>query len=553
MILNIRKSRKHLFKIYLVLVFNFCFSASATQEGTSPIPPNVDPTAYDLIMLEVEDLLPSHLTPLVLQPTVPEPVCETQTPALFTMAQSSPQPQSVDTAKYARVNPLPSPATSSSSGELHLYIESNTSPPIAQTGQVSSSQELLLQGNVQAPHPPPSSTAAPTEAPQPTNLPSWADEAAAEQSGRSTPDTVVPNLAYSGRIRGPRPRSQPLTYPPPVMPTPFISRHPTPSQRYGPVVPPIRPQPTFPQPPPYDRPTSTDNYRYTDPSPPRRRPRATPHEIYPVRSSPVQASQSPARHTASPSRGPQPSSSRPKGNLFAPTQGIVHRSQGPNFCFHEFTNPIGINTVQGIHVPERINYTATPPQHTLKPTASSCSLGQLENEYVQEGRDRDLTLECLHFPINPRFTERSWHQSKYFFALADRTNDYLNTFFTRDTDPNRIYQMYDPFYLQFSFLHPTQMDVNNTNHKVNRVKMLHTVHNYLFVQHHFQRTNPIIYMNSRLQYANTKLTSPYYMNYSYIIQPNFCEGTLRNFDPTKNYFLFSPLYAKTNRPILVPI
>ena len=43
------------------------------------------------------------------------------------------------------------------------------------------------------------------------------------------------------------------------------------------------------------------------------------------------------------------------------------------------------------------------------------------------------------------------------------------------------------------------------------------------------------------------------MNYSYIIQPNYCEGTLRNFDPIKKYFIFSPLYAKTNGPILVPI
>ena len=97
------------------------------------------------------------------------------------------------------------------------------------------------------------------------------------------------------------------------------------------------------------------------------------------------------------------------------------------------------------------------------------------------------------------------------------------------------------------------MDVNNTTHKVNPVTMLHTMHNYLFVQHHFQHTNPIIHMNSRLQNANTNLTSPYYMNYSYIIQPNYCEGTLRNFDPIKNYFIFSPLYATTKCPILVPI
>ena len=60
-------------------------------------------------------------------------------------------------------------------------------------------------------------------------------------------------------------------------------------------------------------------------------------------------------------------------------------------------------------------------------------------------------------------------------------------------------------------------------------------------------------MNSRLQYANKKLTSPYYMNYSYTIHADFCEGTLRNFDPIKNFYIFSPLYSKTNRPILVPI
>ena len=83
--------------------------------------------------------------------------------------------------------------------------------------------------------------------------------------------------------------------------------------------------------------------------------------------------------------------------------------------------------------------------------------------------------------------------------------------------------------------------------------MLRMMHNYLFVQHHFQHTNPIIRMNSCLQYANTKLTSLYYMNHSYIIQSNYCEGTLRNFDPIKNYFTFFPLYAKTNRPINVPI
>ena len=126
-------------------------------------------------MLEVEDILPTPLTPLVLPHPVPEPVCVMQTPALFMMAQSSPQPQSVDTANYARVNPLPSPVTSSSSsGEHHLYIESDTSSP--------SSQELLLKGDQSVSEPPPTfgTTHTLTHKSQPplqtTSISSWADE-----------------------------------------------------------------------------------------------------------------------------------------------------------------------------------------------------------------------------------------------------------------------------------------------------------------------------------------------------------------------------------------
>ena len=97
------------------------------------------------------------------------------------------------------------------------------------------------------------------------------------------------------------------------------------------------------------------------------------------------------------------------------------------------------------------------------------------------------------------------------------------------------------------------MGVNNQTEKVNKTKMLHTIHNYNFVKHHFHRTNPLVDMNSRLLYANSKLTSPYYMNYSYVINSTYCEGILRNFNSIKKCFLSAPLYAKTNRPILFPI
>ena len=154
-------------------------------------------------------------------------------------------------------------------------------------------------------------------------------------------------------------------------------------------------------------------------------------------------------------------------------------------------------------------------------------------------------------PYQPTFTERFWHLSKYFCALADCQHNYLNTMITRDVAPCRIYQNYDPS--TFSLVFPSNTNgCNNQTHQFNRTNILHAKHNYLFLQHHFRWTNLLV-QKTRFEYVSTKLTSPYYMNYSYIINPTYCEGTLRNFDPIKSYFLFFPLYAKTHRPILVTI
>ena len=158
-------------------------------------------------MLEVEDILPSPLTP--------KPVCEMQTPALFTIGQSSPQPQSVDTAKYARV---------------FRCLQPPPHPPLQVNSDVWNNH----------PH---SNTRITTTTPAYKFF--WADEVAiAEQLGRSTPETVFSNWAYSGMIRGSRPRSQPLVYPPPVVPTSSAEHPHAPSSRYGLTIPPLRPKPS---------------------------------------------------------------------------------------------------------------------------------------------------------------------------------------------------------------------------------------------------------------------------------------------------------------------
>ena len=303
-----------------------------------------------------------------------------QTPALFTMAQSSPQPQSVDTVTYARVKPLPSPGTISTSGELRRYIDSDGRSPSLNPGPTGSSQELLLRGSQQPP--PITSVAPPYTATVPhlsqSHLPSWRTEwnnlvsprqIQLSPIGQSKAGFVDHNHAHRRwfihhqsslrllntgkphhhRGTGPLfplscPSSRSCNHRTIDLPLRRITRAPTLHQ--GDVL--------------VQRSTkSTLLVLHKFPQASHRYDMANVHH---------------EAHSSHPPEG--------KTNPFAPTQGIPHLSRGPNFCFHEFTNPHGINTLQGIHVPERINYTFSPPQHTLKPTASSCSLGQLENEYV---------------------------------------------------------------------------------------------------------------------------------------------------------------------------
>ena len=84
------------------------------------------------------------------------------------------------------------------------------------------------------------------------------------------------------------------------------------------------------------------------------------------------------------------SSSRTQPNRFMPKQSTFYRPPVQSFNFHQFTNPLGINVMQVIDAPEGINYLYSPPEHTLKPKSSPCSPGQLENEYVEQERYRNL-------------------------------------------------------------------------------------------------------------------------------------------------------------------
>ena len=53
-------------------------------------------------------------------------------------------------------------------------------------------------------------------------------------------------------------------------------------------------------------------------------------------------------------------------------------------------------------------------------------------------------------------------------------------------------------------------------------------------------------------HINDQLTSPYFLNYGYKLKWDYTIGTLRNFDPIKNYYIFQPKET-SERPLIVPI
>ena len=183
-------------------------------------------------------------------PQVHKPVWEVQTPALLTMAQASPQPQYLDTMRgwthclhllhlhrqlnftYTLRVTRAHPQCSSDLRVLHKSSSSKeTSRCHSHCTHWSANTHATIGAKATSPAP---------------HSSSWADEvAAAEQSDRSTPETVVHNWPFSCWVPGPRRRSQPLVSPPPVMSTPLTQPPSVASPRYGPTNPPLQPQSSF--------------------------------------------------------------------------------------------------------------------------------------------------------------------------------------------------------------------------------------------------------------------------------------------------------------------
>ena len=102
------------------------------------------------------------------------------------------------------------------------------------------------------------------------------------------------------------------------------------------------------------------------------------------------------------------------------------------------------------------------------------------------------------------------------------------------------------FQLSFNFLYPTPKDVQNNKYRVHETKLIHNLIYYTFLRDKNKNTT------KSYIHINNQLTSPYFLNYGYKVKWEYTIGTLRNFNPVKNYYIFQPKEVP-ERPLIVPI
>ena len=195
------------------------------------------------------------------------------------------------------------------------------------------------------------------------------------------------------------------------------------------------------------------------------------------------------------------------------------------------------------------------PLHTLKDRVSEFFPPlPSENTNTVKRSTKNMARDKIHQSQYPKLkqfyslTERFLYDYDYEFRLpVDCKFDLLVAKASQDLSAYSAFtQQHQIFQLSFNFLHPTPKDVQSNNYRVHETKLIHNLIYYTFLRDK-QHTESKNYVH-----INDQLTSPYFLNYSYKLKWNYTIGTLRNFDPIKNYYVFQPKDAP-ERPLMVPL
>ena len=112
------------------------------------------------------------------------------------------------------------------------------------------------------------------------------------------------------------------------------------------------------------------------------------------------------------------------------------------------------------------------------------------------------------------------------------------------------------FSLTFHFLTPKERDLHCSHKIMLRTKQTHTYTYYKFIQHHYTLNIPARQPHHRYQYINSNYTSPFFLNFTHRIKDTNLQGTLRNYDPITQMYIFCPLtkllIVDESRPLIIP-
>ena len=174
-----------------------------------------------------------------------------------------------------------------------------------------------------------------------------------------------------------------------------------------------------------------------------------------------------------------------------------------------------------------------------------------ENTNTVKRSTKNMGRDKLHqamYPILKQFyslTERFLYDYDYEFKIP--ITCHFDLLIAKASQDLSAYSIYDHqiFQLSFNFLHPTPKDVQNNNYRVHETKLIHNLTYYTFLR---DKSN-----NTSRSYINIsdQLISPYFLNYGYRLKLEYTLGTLRNFDPIKNYYFFQPKDSP-EWPLIVP-
>ena len=177
-----------------------------------------------------------------------------------------------------------------------------------------------------------------------------------------------------------------------------------------------------------------------------------------------------------------------------------------------------------------------PP--VLHPFKSLNKLRELPPNFIELHPNFKPNLISLYLtPTNYKFKLTNNRRDDHYVAYASRQLNQL-TFW----QSKRIRF----FSLQFNFLKPTPFDLS-TDTSDPEILSLRSRE-----QHHQTYSTFLKYPHTQnFIYQNHKYTSPFNFHTNYRIDSNLSTGHIRNYDPIKQYYIFSPAKNPT-RPLIVP-